>query len=39
MDNPLPSTAQIEAHAGFCGELICLHPAFIFFKQKHHIEF
>jgi hypothetical protein len=28
VDFPLPSTAQIEAHADLYGEFICLHPAF-----------
>ena len=28
MDFPLPSNAQIEAHADLYGESICLHPAF-----------
>jgi hypothetical protein len=31
VDFPLPSTAQIEAHADLYDESICLHPALILF--------
>jgi hypothetical protein len=39
VDFPLPSTAQIEAHADLYDESICLRPARFFFKYKHHFEF